>query len=129
VVYNVWVERVFGTGVLVGVGVARRGNKNAVVDGLSGVSEEDIAMIQRLGSMDAADLIVELGLLRLFIRQLAGKDALSVISAVGEAVARLAGVLKAQRVLKGEAAESLAAAMAVALREIAEEMGKAEAVA
>jgi hypothetical protein len=101
----------------------RKGNTNALVDGMSGVSPEHIAMIERLGAMDAADLIVELGLLRFYIRALADKDALTVIGAVGEGVQRLSVVLRAQRVLKGEAADSLAAAFAVALKEIAEEVG------
>jgi hypothetical protein len=102
----------------------RRGNKNAVVDGMSGVSAEDIALIERLGAMDAGDLIVELGLLRFYIRKVkADKDPVQVLSVLGEGVVRLAQVLRAQRVLKGEAADSLAAAIAVALKEIAEEVG------
>jgi hypothetical protein len=95
-----------------------------VVDGLSGVSREDIAVIQRLGKMDAADLELELGLLRFFIRRCgSGAASLEALQAIGQGVARLAQVCKAQRVLRGEAADSLAAAIAVAVREMAEELG------
>ena len=104
--------------------MARRGNRNAVVDGLSGVSQEDIACIQRLGNMDAADLAVEMGMLRFYIRRMSEVvDRVVAVDAVGQGTVRLAQILKAQRVLRGEAADSLAAAMAVALREISEELG------
>jgi hypothetical protein len=103
----------------------RRGNRNAVVDGLSGVSDEDIAVIQRLGKMDAADLQTEMGLLRFYIRQMPGEagDKVQALDAIGQATVRLSQILKAQRVLKGEAADSLAAAMAVALKAMGEELG------
>ena len=107
---------------------APAGNRNRVVHGLYAemFSAADLRAIAELSKVDPRELAAEIVLLRLVIQRavaLGGGDPASVADAVSSAADRLARVLKAQRVLKGEAAESMVAAMAVAVRELGEELG------
>jgi hypothetical protein len=89
-------------------------------------SELDMREIVKLSESDPTDLAMEIGILRMLIRRagaVKGIDPVPVLDGVSSAADRLARVLKAQRVLKGEAAESMTAAIAAAVRELGEELG------
>jgi hypothetical protein len=63
--------------------------------------------IVKLSESDPTDLAMEIGILRMLIRRagaVKGIDPVPVLDGVSSAADRLARVLKAQRVLKGEAA-------------------------
>jgi hypothetical protein len=86
----------------------------------------DLKMIVELAESDPTDMAMEIGILRLLIRRagaVTGIDPVPVLDGVSSAADRLARILKAQRVLKGEAAESMTAAIAAAVRELGEELG------
>lgn len=108
---------------------AQPGNTNALRHGLytKDLTEEDISLIAELSTVPETDLTAEIVALRFVVHR--GLNAVGQMDIdtwsemVGTAGKRLADVLRAQRVLKGKSAEGLTAAMAVALREIGEEMG------
>ena len=107
---------------------APKGNRNRMTHGLESelYSALDLKMIIALSKSDPTDLAMEIGILRMLIRRagaVAGVDPVPVLDGVSSAADRLARVLKAQRVLKGEAAESMTAAIAAAVRELGEELG------
>jgi hypothetical protein len=90
-------------------------------------SAEEWALIQRWLESTPDTLDAEVAVMRVLIRRVmehvAADEPGKALPLVRQAVDSICRALRAQRVLKGEAADSLAAAFAVALKEIAEEMG------
>lgn len=90
-------------------------------------SAEERALIERCLESAPETLEAEVAVLRLLIRRvmerLGADDPAKALPLVRQAVDSICRTLRAERVLKGEGADSLAAAFAVALREIGEELG------
>lgn len=90
-------------------------------------SAEEWAVIQRWLEATPDTLDAEVATMRVLIHRvmerLGADEPAKALPLVREAVDAICPALRAQRVLKGEAADSLAAAFAVALREIGEELG------
>jgi hypothetical protein len=88
---------------------------------------EEWALIQHWLESTPDTLDAEVAVMRVLIRRvmerLGADDPAKALPLVRQAVDSICRALRAQRVLKGEAADSLAAAFAVALREIGEELG------
>jgi hypothetical protein len=91
-------------------------------------SAEEWAQIQQWLDSTPDMLDAEVAVMRVLIRRvmerLGGDDPATALPLVGQAMDNICQALRAQRVLKGEAADSLAAAFAAALREIGEEVGR-----
>jgi hypothetical protein len=85
------------------------------------------ALIQQWLESTPAGLDAEVAVMRVLIRRvmehLGADDPATALPLVRQAVDSICRALRAQRVLRNEAADSLAAAVAVALREMAEELG------
>jgi hypothetical protein len=90
-------------------------------------SAEEWGLIQRRLESTPDALDAEVAVMRVLIRRvmerLGADDPAQALPLVRQAVDSICRALRAQRVLKGEAADSLAAAIAVALKEIGQEMG------
>lgn len=109
------------------------GNRNAMIHGLYAekLSESDLALLEECAAIPLDDLRETIAAMRFVIlraiaalgKRPSGVRLLLWMEETTEAGVRLANVLKAQRILTGESAESLSAAFAVALREIGEELG------
>jgi hypothetical protein len=90
-------------------------------------SAEEWALIQQWLESTPDAVEAEVAVMRVLIRRvmerLGADDPAKALPLVRQAVDSICRALRAQRVLKGEAADSLAEAFAVALREIGEELG------
>nr|MBC7245608.1 hypothetical protein [Chloroflexota bacterium] len=90
-------------------------------------TEQEWREIKRQLASPQASLEMEVALLRVMIRRaierMGEEDPLKALAAIRLGVDAIGRALRNQRVLSGEAADSLAEAFAVALREIGEEMG------
>jgi hypothetical protein len=107
---------------------APRGNQNARKHGFYSriYTEEDLADIASVAA--TADLSDEIALLRVFIRRVAVEgvetmQAPELLSAISRACGRLTQMLKAQRVISGDAADSFQQALAEVLDGLEEELG------
>jgi len=111
------------------------GNRNALKDGFysAAFTPEEVVVLREMMQKDPADLTAEIAILRMVIQRGAGTgrrpkkappvDPTVVLDGVSNAAARLAQVLRAQRVLSGQGSDSLASAFAVALQDVADLLG------
>jgi len=90
-------------------------------------SAEERALIRRQLESPGHSIEMEVAIMRVMIRRvmerLGEDDPAKALPLVRQGVDAVCRALRAERVVKGDAADSLAAAFAVALREISEEMG------
>jgi hypothetical protein len=90
-------------------------------------SSRELDLIQRWLESTPDRLDAEVAVMRVLIRRvmerLGADDPAKALPLVRQAVDSICRALRAERVLRGEAADSLAAAIAVAVREMAEELG------
>lgn len=112
---------------------AQPGNRNALIHGLYAerFSKRELELIGEFAAAEDGSLTDEIVVLRFLLHRAVGllvkrrgfDDQMAGLDLVGDAASKLAQLLRVQRVLRGEGADSLAGALAVALHEISEELG------